>query len=96
MNWFIVVYFLINGNWIDADSLKKEGWSPIEQPSYKICIEKINNANIRFRKIADSKNTELDIKFRCECLENSKNKDQINCGARNWIQKIWDKVFIIK
>ena len=43
MNWFIVVYFLINGSWLEADQLKKEGWSPIVQPDYEICIQKIND-----------------------------------------------------
>ena len=53
MNWFIVVYFLINGSWLEADQLKKEGWSPIVQPDYEICIQKINDSNERFKKIAD-------------------------------------------
>ena len=42
MNWFIVVYFLVNGSWIEADKLNKEGWSPITQPNYEVCIQKIN------------------------------------------------------
>ena len=41
MNWFIVVYFLVNGSWIEADQLEKEGWSPISQSSYEICINKL-------------------------------------------------------
>ena len=53
MNWFIVVYFFVNGSWVDADKLNKEGWSPIIQPTYEICINKINESNIRFKKIAD-------------------------------------------
>ena len=41
MNWFIVVYFLINGSWIEADQLNKEGWSPIVfNLSYETCINK--------------------------------------------------------
>jgi len=96
MNWFIVVYFLINGSWIEADKLDKEGWSPIEQPSYQVCIKKINEANIRFRKIAESKNTVLDIKFNCECKVNLEKPKKINCKERNWIQNFWDKMFIIK
>ena len=51
MNWFIVVYFLVNGTWIEADLLNKEGWSPILQPNYEICIDKINETNNRFIKI---------------------------------------------
>ena len=50
MNWFIVVYFLVNGSWIQADLLDKEGWSPITQPNYKVCIQKINESNQRFKK----------------------------------------------
>ena len=53
MNWFIVVYFLVSGSWIEADQLGKEGWSPITQPNYKVCIQKINESNERFKKIAD-------------------------------------------
>ena len=53
MEWFLVVYFLVNGSWIEADKINKEGWSPIVQPTYNICIEKINDSNERFRKIAD-------------------------------------------
>ena len=43
MNWFIVVYFLLNGTWIEADKLGKEGWSPITQANYEVCIKKIKN-----------------------------------------------------
>ena len=70
MNWFIVVYFLVNGSWIEADKLEKEGWSPIEQPSYEICIKKINESNERFIKIAEYREIELNIKFQCECRKN--------------------------
>ena len=41
MNWFIVVYFLVNGFWIEADTLGKEGWSPIKQENYNVCYKKI-------------------------------------------------------
>ena len=44
MNWFIVIYFLINGSWIEADQLNKEGWSPSVQPNYETCIQKINDS----------------------------------------------------
>ena len=96
MEWFIVVYFLINGSWIEADQLNKEGWSPIVQPSYNICIEKTNDSNERFRKTANYREIELDIKFTCECRENESNRDIINCKERNWFQKIYDKLFLIK
>ena len=71
MNWFIVVYFLINGSWIEADKLNKEGWSPITQPNYKVCMQKINESNQRFKKIADFREIEVDINFKCECRENT-------------------------
>ena len=96
MNWFIVVYFLINGSWVDADKLDKEGWSPIIQPTYEICINKINESNIRFKKIADYREIDLDIKFQCECRKNIDNPKEINCKDRNWFQKIYDKLFLIK
>ena len=96
MNWFIVVYFLINGSWIEADQLKKEGWSPIVQPNYEICIQKINDSNKRFKKIADYREIERDIKFQCECRENLDNTNEINCKPRNWFQKIYDNLFLIK
>ena len=94
MNWFIVVYFLVNGSWIEAAQLDKEGWSPITQPNYKVCIQKINESNERFKKIADYRETELDIMFKCECRKNLEQPDEINCKSRNWFQKIWDKISI--
>ena len=96
MEWFLVVYFLVNGSWIEADKINKEGWSPIVQPTYNICIEKINDSNERFRKIADYRETELDIKFKCECRKKNESKNIINCKERNWFQKIYDKLFLIK
>ena len=92
MNWFIVVYFLIGDSWINAEKLNKEGWSKIKQPNFAICLKKINEANKRFEKIAESKNTKLDIKFKCECLENVENIDQINCKPRNFFQRILDNL----
>ena len=96
MNWFIVVYFFVNGLWVEADKLDKEGWSPSKQPSYSICIERINNANKNFKHIAKSRNTELDIKMQCECRENIESPEIINCKERNWFQKIYDKLLLIK
>ena len=96
MNWFIVVYFLVNGSWVDAEKLNKEGWSPIIQPTYEICINKINESNIRFKKIADYREIDLDIKFQCECRKNIDSPKEINCKSRNWFQKVYDKLFLIK
>ena len=96
MNWFIVVYFLINGSWIEADQLNKEGWSPIVQPNYETCIQKINDSNERFKKIAEYREIELDIKMQCECRKNIESPEMINCKERNWFQKIYDKLFLIK
>ena len=96
MEWFIVVYFLIQGNWIEAEKLDKEGWSPIIQPTYNICVEKINESNQRFEKIADYREIQLDIKFNCECRENIESPEKINCKERNWFQKIYDKLFLIQ
>ena len=96
MNWFIVVYFLIIGSWVESDQLNKEGWSPTAQPNYEICIQKINDSNERFRKIAEYREIELDIKMQCECRKNIENEEIINCKKRNWIQKIYDKLFLIK
>tara|TARA_B100001123_G_C14470617_1_gene694229 strand:- start:72 stop:362 length:291 start_codon:yes stop_codon:yes gene_type:complete len=96
MNWFIVVYFLVNGSWIEAEKLDKEGWSQIIQPSYKICMEKINESNQRFTKIAEFRNIEIDIEFRCECRSNLENPNEINCKPRNWFKKILDKIIILE
>ena len=96
MNWFIVVYFLVNGSWVEADKLGKEGWSPIIQPNYEICIQKINESNKRFNKIAEFREIEVDINFKCECKKNIKQPNEINCKSRNWIQKIWDNLILIK
>ena len=96
MEWFLVVYFLVNGSWIEADKINKEGWSPIVQPTYNVCVEKINDSNERFRKIADYREIELDINFKCECRKNNESTNIINCKERNWFQKIYDKLFLIK
>ena len=96
MNWFIVVYFIVNGSWIDAEKLNKEGWSQIIQPNYKVCIEKINESNNRFLKIAEFRNIEVDIEFRCECRLNKESPNEINCKPRNWFQKLLDKIIIIE
>ena len=93
MNWFIVVYFLVNGSWIEAEKLDKEGWSPIVQTNYSVCIEKINESNNRFKKIAEFREIEVDIKFKCECRKNIENAEKINCKERNWFQKIYDRLF---
>ena len=91
MNWFIVVYFLVNGTWIEGDKLGKEGGSPITQPDYNICIQKTNESNERFIKIADYREIEVDIKFECECRENLEKLNEINCKSRNWFQKLLDR-----
>ena len=96
MNWFIVVYFLVNGAWVEAEKIGKEGWSPIIQKDYYTCIEKINESNKRFQKIAEYREIELDIKFQCECKKDTENTEIINCKDRNWYQKIYDKLFLIK
>ena len=31
MKWFLVVYFLVNGEWIEAGKLNKEGWWAVEK-----------------------------------------------------------------
>ena len=94
MNWFIVVFFLVNGSWIEADKLNKEGWSPSLEPNYKICLQKTTESNERFKRIADFRETELDIKFKCECRKNIEKPNEINCKPRNWFQKIWDWINI--
>ena len=96
MNWFIVVYFLVNGLWIEADQVGKEGWSPIIQPNYKICIKKINETNDRFKKIAEYREIDVDISFRCECRKNIEQPNKINCKPRNWFQQLWNKLIIDK
>ena len=95
MNWFVVVYFLVNGSWIEAEKINKEGWSNIKQPDYYTCLETINETNNRFEKIAEYREIELDIKFKCECLINNENRNKINCKERNWLQKIYDNLFLI-
>ena len=95
MNWFIVVYFLVKGTWIEGDVLEKEGWSPIIQPSYEVCIQKINESNNRFKKIAEYREIEVDINFKCECRKSIEKPNEINCKSRNWLQKIYDELFLI-
>ena len=86
MNWFIVVYFLVNGAWIEADKLGKEGWSPILQNDYKTCNAKINESNERFEKIAEYRKVELDIKFHCECRKNIEQSNIINSHNTTTVQ----------
>ena len=88
MNWFIVVYFLVSGSWVEADNIDKEGWSPIIQDSYYTCIEKINKSNERFRKIAEYREIKLDIKFTCECRENIDDSKTINCKEKRGIGNV--------
>ena len=80
MNWFIVVYFLVNGSWLEADQIEKEGWSPSVQPNYEICIERISESNDRFKKIAEYREIEVDINFKCECRENIEQTNGRNLG----------------
>ena len=96
MNWFIVVYFLVNGSWIEADKLNKEGWSSTLETNYENCAQKAYDANKRFERIAEHKKIELNIKMECECRINAENPDLIYCKERNWFQKIYDKLFLIK
>ena len=96
MNWFIVVYFLVNGSWIEADQIDKEGWSPSVQPNYEICIKRINESNNRFKKIAEYREIEVDINFKCECRKNTEQPNEINCKPRNWFQQLWDKFILVK
>ena len=96
MNWFIVVYFLVNGSWLEADQIDKEGWSPSVQPNYEICIERINESNDPFKKIAEYREIEVDINFKCECRENIEQQNEKNCKPRNWFQQLWDKFILVK
>ena len=96
MNWFIVVYFLVNGSWVEADLIDKEGWSPSVQPHYEICIKRIKESNNRFKKIAEYREIEVDINFKCECRENIEQPYEINCKPRNWFQQLWDKFILVK
>ena len=81
---------------ITRDKLNKEGWSPITQPNYEVCMQKINESNQRFKKIADYREIKVDINFKCECRENTEKPNEINCKPRNWFQKIYDKLFLIQ
>ena len=39
---------------------------------------------------------DLDIKFKCECRKNIEASNVINCKNRNWFQKVYDKILLIK
>ena len=69
---------------LKPDQLKKEGWSPILQPDYEICIQKINDSNERFKKIADYREIELDIKFQCECRENLDHPNEYKLSTKKF------------
>ena len=81
---------------MDADQIDKEGWSPSVQPNYEICIQRIKESNNRFRKIAEYREIEVDINFKCECRENIEQPNEINCKPRNWFQQLWDKFILVK
>jgi hypothetical protein len=38
----------------------------------------------------------LDIKMQCECRKNIESPEIADCKERNWFQKIYDKLFLIK
>ena len=58
--------------------------------------QKINDSNERFKKIAEYREIELDIKMQCECRKNIESPEIADCKERNWFQKIYDKLFLIK
>ncbi len=34
--------------------------------------------------------------FKCECRQNEESPKKINCKERNWYQRIYDKLFLLK
>ena len=46
--------------------------------------------------IAEYREIELDIKFKCECRKNLEQNEIINCKPRNWFQKLWNKLILVK
>ena len=74
MKWFLVVYFLVNGEWVEAGKLNKEGWWAIEKESEKVCLEKMNFANYNLKRIADYRQIVPDVKFACEMWDKKQQK----------------------
>jgi len=66
MKWFLVVYFLVNGEWIEAGKLNKEGWWAVEKENKEVCLEKMNFANYNLKRIADYRQIVSNVKFECE------------------------------
>ncbi len=38
MTWFLVVLFAVAGGGMEV----REGWYPLEQPSYEVCVESVD------------------------------------------------------
>ena len=49
MKWFLVVYFVVGGEWVSAENLGKEGWYRIQYPDAESCI----NAQWEFTSITN-------------------------------------------
>ena len=37
MTWFLVILFLVAGGGVEI----KEGWYPLKQPNYSVCVESV-------------------------------------------------------
>tara|TARA_B100001013_G_scaffold262204_2_gene164823 strand:- start:27199 stop:27396 length:198 start_codon:yes stop_codon:yes gene_type:complete len=45
MKWALVVYFLVNGMWQSAESLKYDGWYRMHFETQEICEQYANRFN---------------------------------------------------
>ena len=62
MKWALVVYFLVNGTWQTAESLKYDGWYRMHFDSYEICKQyeqRFNSGNqTKIKGVCELSNTD--------------------------------------
>ena len=64
MKFLLVVFLLVNSEWVRGDTL--EGWGSIEYPTKEICLEKKANAETFQPELAEKNPRAYKKKFACE------------------------------
>ena len=67
MEYLLVVYFLMSGEWIRGDEL--DGWGSLPLPSQEICLERRQRAEKIHEELMISNPSARDKRFECEPRE---------------------------